>query len=90
MDESFPGKADWIGLLLLGVFQLGLSYICYAVAIKKVTALEGILIPMLEPVLNPLWAFLFLGERLGLWALLGGFFVILSILFRSIIKSRFH
>ncbi len=90
MGESFPSQTDWIALLLLGVFQLGLSYICYAVAIKKVTALEGILIPMLEPVLNPLWAFLFLGERLGLWALLGGFFVILSIIFRGIMNSRFH
>ena len=90
MGESFPSQTDWIALLLLGVFQLGLSYICYAVAIKKVTALEGILIPMLEPVLNPLWAFLFLGERLGLWALLGEFFVILSIIFRGIMNSRFH
>ena len=87
MVESLPGAADWIVLVLLGVFQLGLSYICYAVAIKKVTAMEGILIPMLEPILNPLWTFLFLGERLGLWALFGGFLVILSILFRSVMTS---
>lgn len=87
MVESLPGAADWIVLVLLGVFQLGLSYICYAVAIKKVTAMEGILIPMLEPILNPLWTFLFLGERLGLWALFGGFLVILSIIFRSVMTS---
>ena len=83
-----PGEPDWGVLMLLGVFQLGLSYICYAVAIKKVTAMEGILIPMLEPILNPLWAFIFLGERLGLWALFGGFVVILSILFRNIMNSK--
>ena len=52
--------------------------------------MEGILIPMLEPVLNPLWAFLFLGERLGLWALFGGFVVIISILFRNIMNFKFH
>ncbi len=90
MVESLPGEADWIVLMLLGVFQLGLSYICYAVAIKKVTAMEGILIPMLEPILNPLWTFIFLGERLGLWALIGGFVVILSILFRNVMNSKFH
>lgn len=90
MVQSLPGEADWIVLMLLGVFQLGLSYICYAVAIKKVTAMEGILIPMLEPILNPLWTFIFLGERLGLWALIGGFVVILSILFRSVMNSRCH
>jgi len=66
---------------------LGLSYICYSVAIKRVTAMEGILIPMLEPILNPLWTFLFLGERLGLWALFGGCVVILSILFRNMMNS---
>jgi drug/metabolite transporter (DMT)-like permease len=90
MVQSLPGEADWIVLMLLGVFQLGLSYICYAVAIKKVTAMEGILIPMLEPILNPLWAFIFLGERLGLWALIGGFVVILSILFRNVMNSKSH
>jgi drug/metabolite transporter (DMT)-like permease len=90
MVESLHGEADWIVLMLLGVFQLGLSYICYAVAIKKVTAMEGILIPMLEPILNPLWTFIFLGERLGLWAIIGGFVVILSILFRNVMNSKFH
>ena len=88
MVKSFPGGMDWIGLLLLGVFQLGLSYVCYAVAIKNVTAMEGILIPVLEPLLNPLWAFFFIGERIGPWALLGGFLVILSILFRGFMNSR--
>ncbi|MCL5807708.1 MAG: DMT family transporter [Deltaproteobacteria bacterium] len=87
MVESAPGETDLIVLALLGVFQLGLSYVFYTLAIKRVTAMEGILIPMLEPILNPFWTFLFLGERLGLWALLGGFLVILSILFRSVMAS---
>ena len=84
MVQSPPGGTDWIGLVLLGVFQIGLSYVCYAVAIRNVTAMEGILIPMLEPILNPLWVLLFMGERLGPWALLGGTMVILSVLFRGV------
>lgn len=88
MVKSLPGGTDWIGLLLLGVFQLGLSYVCYAIAIKRVTAMEGILIPVLEPILNPLWAFFFVGERIGPWALLGGFLIILSLLFRGFMNSR--
>jgi len=88
MVKSVPGPTDWIGLLLLGVFQLGLSYVCYAIAIKKVTALEGILIPVLEPILNPLWAFFFVGERIGPWAIVGGSLVILSILFRGFMNSE--
>jgi hypothetical protein len=49
---------------------------------------EGILIPMLEPILNPLWALLFTGERIGPWALLGGVAVILSVLFRGVMDYR--
>jgi drug/metabolite transporter (DMT)-like permease len=88
MIQSPPGGVDWIGLVLMGVFQLGLSYACYAVAIKNVTAMEGILIPALEPILNPLWTLLFIGERIGLWALLGGVVVILSITFRAVMDYR--
>ncbi|TSA46159.1 MAG: DMT family transporter [Deltaproteobacteria bacterium] len=88
MVQSTPGGADWIGLALLGVFQLGLSYACYVVAIKNVTAMEGILIPALEPILNPLWTLLFVGEWIGPWAVLGGVVVILSIIFRAVMDYR--
>jgi drug/metabolite transporter (DMT)-like permease len=88
MVQSPPGGEDWIGLVLLGVFQIGLSYACYVVAIKNVTAMEAILIPVLEPILNPLWTLLFMGEQIGPWALLGGVVVILSVLFRGVMDYR--
>ncbi|MFM8456643.1 MAG: DMT family transporter, partial [Ignavibacteria bacterium] len=57
--QSMPMNQDsMIGLLLLGIVQLGIPYILYAKAIQHVTALESILIPVLEPLLNPLWVFL--------------------------------
>jgi drug/metabolite transporter (DMT)-like permease len=82
MMHSFPNAAGWLGLLVLGVFQLGFSYILYAEAIKHVTALEAILIPVIEPVLNPIWVFLLLKEKPGAWAVLGGIIVLLSITLR--------
>jgi drug/metabolite transporter (DMT)-like permease len=84
MVQFPPGGADWIGLLLLGVFQIGLSYVFYSAAIRNVTAMEAILIPVLEPILNPIWTLLWMGERIGPWALLGGVVVILSVLFRGL------
>lgn len=57
-------------------------------AIKNVTAMAGILIPVLEPILNPLWTLLFMGERIGFFALLGGVVVILSIIFRAVMDCR--
>ncbi|MBU2054213.1 MAG: DMT family transporter [Proteobacteria bacterium] len=88
MAASPPGGTDWLGLALLGLLQLGLSYVFYAWAIKRVTAMEGILIPALEPVLNPLWVFCFVGERIGPWALFGGSVVMLSIFFRAVMHYR--
>jgi len=88
--SSMPDLSSWIGLIILGVFQLGLSYILYSIAIKRVTALEAILIPVLEPILNTVWAFLFIGEKPGLWAFVGGIIVIATITIRCILPVIRH
>jgi len=85
MVRSSPDATSWLGLVLLGVFQLGCSYILYAEAIKHVTALEGILIPVLEPVLNPVWVFLLVGEVPGKWAIVGGIIVLISVTLRCVL-----
>lgn len=81
--HASPGGNDLWRLLLLGVFQLGLPYVLYATAIKHVTALEATLIPLLEPVLNPLWVMLALGEHPGRWAIVGAALVLGAVLGRG-------
>ena len=88
MFGSVPDVRSWVGLFFLGVIQLGLSYVLYSKAIRHVTALEAILIPGVEPVLNPIWVFLMLGERPGKWALIGGLIVLVSVTLRSLIAIR--
>ena len=88
MLQAVPNATSWLGLILLGVFQLGCSYILYAEAMKHVTALEGILIPVIEPVLNPIWVFLLLKEKPGGWAVLGGTIVLVSIISRCLHTLR--
>ena len=78
---------SWIGLILLGVVQLGLSYVLYSEAIKHVTALEAVLLSGIEPILNPIWVFLILGEVPGKWALVGGFIVFISVTARCVIAA---
>ena len=76
-------------MALLGVFQLGLSYALYSALIRSVTALEAILIPVLEPLLNPLWVAIFAGEKPTFWTFAGGAVVIGAVTVRSlIIMSR--
>lgn len=86
--QALPTAFEWGALLFLGFFQLGLSYIFYTMAIKKVTALEAILIPVIEPILNPVWVFLLLGEAPGSWALVGGVVVLGAVTVLSIYKAR--
>jgi drug/metabolite transporter (DMT)-like permease len=85
MFQTMPNASSWVGLLFSGVLQLGLSHVLYSVAIKHVTALEAILISVIEPILNPLWVLLVLGEAPGPWAFLGGFIVLVSVTIRYVI-----
>ena len=82
-----PGDG-WVALLLLGTVQLGLSYWLYTRAIRHVTALEGVIIPIIEPLLNPIWVLLFVGEAPSSLALVGGAVVITGVTLRSLLASR--
>lgn len=77
-----------IGISLLGTFQLGLAYVLYSYAIRHVEALEATLITSIEPILNPIWVFLLLGERPGFYALVGGFIVLASITIRYCLDTK--
>ncbi|HQF39181.1 MAG TPA: DMT family transporter [Opitutaceae bacterium] len=83
-----PSPAGWAALIALGTLQLGLSYLLYSRAIRHVTALGSILILMLEPLLNPVWAALVLGERPGRWALVGGAVVLGAVTTRALLLAR--
>ena len=84
---ALPARG-WVLLLILGVVQLGLSYRLYARAIRHVTALEAVLIPVIEPILNPVWVLLFVGERPGPLALVGGVIVLGAVTLRAVASVR--
>src|SRR4051812_6842484 len=86
-QHSLGSGSGW-RLLLLGTLQLGLPYVLYAAAIKHVTALEATLIPLLEPVLNPTWVMLTLGERPGPWAIVGAVLVLGAVLARGALMIK--
>ncbi len=66
-------------ILILGVFQLGISYILYVKAARYCPPLACSLLGAVEPLLNPVWVLLFDGERPGLFALIGAVIVVVSI-----------
>ena len=71
------GASDWLIVIYLGVFQLGLAYVFLSRGIVRVPALQASLFLLVEPVLSPVWAWLAHGETPGPLAAIGGI-VILS------------
>lgn len=84
---AVPDAKGWSSLIVLGVAQLGLSYILYSKAIKHSTALEAILILMIEPILNPVWVFLFIGEVPGKLPIIGGVIVVGAVTTRFVVRA---
>jgi DME family drug/metabolite transporter len=80
--------SDLVILLFLGVFQIGLAYVCLSSGISGVPALEASLLLLLEPVLNPVWAWLVHGEMPTGWALLGGAIIMAATTVRTVWEVR--
>ena len=66
-------------ILVLGIFQLGISYILYVKASENCPALACCLLSAVEPLLNPVWVMIFDGETPGICALIGGVIVITAV-----------
>ena len=64
------------------------AFLLYSLAIKVIPSLETTLIGTLEPILNPLWVFLFIGETPGPLALLGALVVLVGVTISSIASAR--
>ncbi|MDR2375890.1 MAG: DMT family transporter [Treponema sp.] len=73
----------------MGVFQVGLASRLFALGIRRVQAMQALLIAMIEPVLNPLWVFAVTGERPSPAALAGGMVIILAVLCSSFLAQRY-
>ncbi len=56
----------------LGTVQIGLAYLFLTRALRLVPAFEAMILLLLEPALNPIWAWLIHGERPGAWPIVGG------------------
>jgi drug/metabolite transporter (DMT)-like permease len=73
----------------MGLFQVGLASQLFALGIKRVQAMQALLIAMIEPVLNPLWVFIATGERPSPAAFAGGLVIVLAVLLSSALGARY-
>lgn len=87
IDVAFTFDVTW-RLVALGSLQLGVSYILYARAISSVTALEAVLLTTLEPLLNPLWVAVLVGELPTTTSVVGGLLVVGAVIYRSFVHGK--
>ncbi len=88
MDNGVPDLKSLLFLVLLGIFQMGIPNITYAIGIKKVRALSASLITMIEPLMNPVWVLIFVGEVPSWYSVLGGIIILGCILWREVKSFR--
>jgi drug/metabolite transporter (DMT)-like permease len=78
----------WVLLAAMGAVQTGVSYILYGIAITRLTALESSLASTFDPILNPVWVLLATGERPSRLALVGGAFVLASVVLLATARTQ--
>lgn len=86
-DLALSPKSGAI-LLFLGLFQIAGAYVLFVRGLRYVTATSASLFGMLEPVANPIWVFLFIGERPGAYAVAGGAIVLAAIAWRTVTSGE--
>ena len=80
---------DILAILFLGIFQIGIAYVLFTKGIAEgVRSLDASIVGFIEPLLNPIWVFLFLGETPSRWAILGGAIIITAVIAHTIFNAR--
>jgi drug/metabolite transporter (DMT)-like permease len=83
-----PSVTSVTGLVLLGIFQMGLPSLLYGRGVRGVSAISSALITMIEPVMNPVWVAIFIGELPSSRAIAGGCIIVLCVTLRTVLKVR--
>ena len=88
-NPQVPTTNDLLAISYLGIFQIGLAYIFFTYGVANgVRSLDASIIGFIEPLLNPVWVFLFVKETPSKWAILGGIIIISAVIFHTLIKRR--
>ncbi|CAN5747124.1 DMT family transporter [soil metagenome] len=77
-----PTPVEALALLAFGVVQMAIPYALFARGLQEVPAPEAGLISLIEPLLNPLWVFLFHAERPAPETIQGGALVLCGVALR--------
>ncbi len=75
-------------LVVLGVVQMGIPYVCMVRGLRTISSQEAVAIALLEPVLNPLWVFLLGLETPHWWTVAGASLILVGLVLRYVVLER--
>ena len=82
-------RLDALSVIYLGVVQIGLAYTLFTAAMARgVRSLDAGIVGYIEPVLNPIWVFVVLGERPAQWALVGGAIIVVAVVCHMLMEAK--
>lgn len=80
---------DALSVVYLGVVQIGVAYTLFTLGMARgIRSLDAGIVGYIEPVLNPLWVFLVIGERPSRWALIGGAIIVGAVVVHTTLKAK--
>ena len=84
-----PTTIDIFAISFLGIFQIGLAYLLFTYGLAKgVCSLDASIIGFVEPLLNPVWVFIFVHETPSKWAIFGGMIIISAVILHTLLNHR--
>jgi drug/metabolite transporter (DMT)-like permease len=81
-DLPWPTPGQFVVLFLFGAVQMALPYWLVARGLRAVSPQEAGTITLLEPILNPVWAYLVAGEVPSSFTFVGGAFILGALTWR--------
>ncbi|MBR6767715.1 MAG: EamA family transporter [Clostridia bacterium] len=87
-DPSMTVEPAHWGAALLLACALGFGYFFMAKGMKSVTPISAALISNLEPILNPIWVFVFMGENPGVLTIVGAVIVLTAATVYTLFGSK--
>ncbi len=87
-DQLIMSSKDFILASIAGIFQIGFGFILITVGSRTTPAAAVGVLMLIESVLGPLWAWLFINEVPPMTVLIGGGVIIFAILFQSFLNKN--
>ena len=75
-------------IIYMGIIQIGCASLLYSYGLKRITAVQAMLTAIIEPLLNPVWVFVIIGERPSASALIGGGIILTAVLIPNLLLRK--